>query len=204
VVGPTGGYDAVIMATGDREHPLSSSPTAQNVVNRVYMFKDTATGLVGTNLNYSHDSSCLTNCLFDATNNSTVPATAGGWFVSLATGEKAINGPIVVASEVVFGTNQPDLTNNSCTGSLGIARRYDINFETGAPAGLTDKEGVPVRYETVDGGGFLPSPIAGMVEIGGSSYAFILDNPLAKPPPPTPTFDVSIRRFRTHWREILE
>jgi type IV pilus assembly protein PilY1 len=204
VVGPTGGYDAVIMATGDREHPLSSSPTAQNVVNRVYMFKDTATGLVGTNLNYSHDSSCITNCLFDATNNSTVPATAGGWFVSLATGEKAINGPIVVASEVIFGTNQPDLTNNSCTGSLGIARRYDINFETGAPAGLTDKEGVPVRYETVDGGGFLPSPIAGMVEIGGSSYAFILDNPLAKPPPPTPTFDVSIRRFRTHWREILE
>src|SRR6185295_11961378 len=80
-----------------------------------------------------------------------------GWYVTLrqavpnvAGGEQVINGPIVVASEMVFGTNQPCSSGKtdtdgecvsagsslSCTGNLGIARRYAINYLTAAPMGF--------------------------------------------------------------------
>jgi len=63
--------------------------------------------------------------------------------------------------------------------------------------------GTLVRSQVAPGGGFLPSPQAGIVEIGGSKYPFVLDNPFSGPPI-QPTYNVYGRRFRTYWRESLE
>jgi hypothetical protein len=146
-----------------------------------------------------------------------------GWYVALFRGEKVVNGPIVVASSMIFGTNQPctsgtinsstgdcDTSGNgttlTCTGNLGIARRYDMNFLTGAPAspGFTDTGGNAVRWEMVAGGGLLPSPVAGEVNINGTPYTFITDNPLSPGGVLTPTINVSNTRFRTYWHAVIE
>ena len=193
-------FDAIVIGSGDREHPLAGSP-ADLANNRVYMFEDPNTGFVGSDLNLTEAD------LTDVTNTGTVGPTAKGWYVTLATGEKVINGPLVLLSgAVVFGTNQPDTSNLSCTGNLGIARRYDINYLSGAPVigGFTDSSGNPVRFQEAVGGGFLPSPVAGVVEINGNRYTFATDNPLN----PGGLFPnkvvVSHKRFRTYWHEILE
>jgi hypothetical protein len=106
---------------------------------------------------------------------------------------------------MVFGTNQPDTSNLSCPGNLGIARRYDINFLNGAAAanGFTDSSGAATRSQTAAGGGFLPSPVEGVVEIDGKRYMFAVDNPLNGPPIPN-SVTVTHKRFRTYWHELLE
>lgn len=203
-------FDSLLIGSGDREHPLATHQ-AQNVVNRFYMVKD-ATALTGSALGVfdacaatvtTGPSGC-TN-LFDVTNNAAVPADAKGWFVSLATGEKVVNGPLVTAGHVIFGTNQPDLSNTSCSPGLGIARRYDVNYLTGLASGtFKDGEGNIVRSELAVGGGFLPSPVSGVVEIDGEKYIFTTDNPLNPGGVIPIAINVPQKRFRTYWKELLD
>jgi type IV pilus assembly protein PilY1 len=141
-----------------------------------------------------------------------------GWYVTLRAGEKVINGPLVVASQMFFGTNQPcasgTLDSNgecsssgstlSCTGNLGIARRYDINFLTAQPAGFTDSSGLASRSEIAAGGGFLPSTVSGVVEINGQNYVFVTDNPLNPGGVINPHISVTSKRFRTYWHTVIE
>jgi Tfp pilus tip-associated adhesin PilY1 len=212
VLGASGTFDAIVIGTGDREHPLASN-AAQDVVNRFYMVKDTHTESPGANLGISDAvgaTHCASDgtpapCLFDATSNSSVPQAASGWFVTLRTGEKVVNAPLVIASETIFATNQPDTSTLSCTGNLGIARRYDINFLTGdAGGGLTDSGGNAVRDEIAPGGGFMPSSISGVLEFAdGSVHTFVADNPLT-PGGPNPTITAPTKRSRTYWRQLLE
>jgi len=213
VFGTLGTFDAVVIGSGDREHPLAAN-AASSIPNRAYMFIDPNTGTTGTNVNITESD------LVDATSTSTAVDLTNkkGWFVTLRDGEKVINGPIVVASQMIFGTNQPCAsgklddngecstsgTNLSCTGNLGIARRYDINFLSAAPAGFTDSSGLASRSEVAAGGGFLPSPVAGVVEIAGKNYPFITDNPLNPGGVINPHISVADKRFRTYWHEVIE
>ena len=75
-------------------------------------------------------------------------------------------------------------------------------FLTGAGGLYTDANGNVIRSEISEGGGFLPSPVAGIVEINGSNYNFVVDNPFTMGPPPP--INVPTKRFRTYWRELLE
>lgn len=209
-------FDAVVVGSGDREHPLQKTlvagvPTTtatQGVTNRIYMIKDTNIGTSGAALNLVDScgatvSSC--SSFFDATAGGTVPSGAVGWSVNLASGEKVVNGPLVTASNVIFGTNQPDLSNTSCSPNLGVARRYDIDYLTGLGAGaFKDAQGNVVLSEVAEGGGFLPSPVTGVVEINGVPYLFTIDNPLNPGGVIPLTITVPQKRFRTYWREKLE
>jgi len=222
VVTETGTFDAIVIGSGDREHPLASSTDAASVANRAYMFIDPNVNTTGTDQNIMESDLAAVN----TSSTSPVDLTGKkGWYVPLFAGEKVVNGPIVVASSMIFGTNQPctsgkindstgdcDTSGDSsgttltCTGNLGIARRYDINFLTGAPAspGFTNKDGDAVRWEEVVGGGLLPSPVAGEVNINGTPYTFITDNPLSPGGVITPTISVSNTRFRTYWHAVIE
>jgi type IV pilus assembly protein PilY1 len=197
-------FDAVVIGSGDREHPLADNP-ANSAVNRVYMFEDPNTGFVGGDLDITEDE------LADVTSSTTVGPDEKGWFFDLAPGEKVINGPLVLLSgTMVFGTNQPDTSDLSCPGNLGIARRYAINFLNGGPAtgGFTDSAGNASKFQEAPGGGFLPSPVEGVVEMVDANgvmqrYMFAVDNPLNGPPIPNNVV-VSHKRFRTYWHEVIE
>lgn len=148
---PTNGYDAILVGSGDREHPLYSSLSSNksySISNRFYMLKD-LTGNDGSSLaTITHSN------LFDATS-TTYDGSLKGYYIILGTGEKVVNAPATVAGYTYFGTNQPKVPDsNSCTGNLGIARGYSIKSLTGV-------------YTSTEfaGGGLPPSPVSGLVNI---------------------------------------
>ena len=143
----TNSFDAVLVGSGDREHPLYSN-LSYSISNQFYMLKDS------TGNNASGQTTITHSNLFDAT--STVYAsTLGGFYITLDTGEKVVNAATTVAGNTYFGTNQPTVPSaNSCTNKLGIARGYRINFVTGV---FTNAE--------FDEGGLPPSPVSGLVNV---------------------------------------
>lgn len=176
-VTPTSAFDAVMAATGDREHPLYSSSTAAgtayNVVNRFYMIKDTNTGSSVAN-NWKPVTESMLTDETGASAGTTTPYsitdTTSGFFVTLASqGEKAVNAPLTVAGYTYFGTNTPDVVgadSTKCYPNLGIARGYAINFLTGV--GLNSN-----GYVVFSGGGFPPSPVFGLVSIGSGGSTVV-------------------------------
>lgn len=164
---PTASYDAVVAASGDREHPLASN-AASNVINRFYSLKDTNTGN-----NVAATWTTITeSALTDATNTLyTGGSSSPGFYVTLTNaGEKAVNAPLTVSGYTYFGTNQPaNPTNNPnmCYPNLGIARGYAISFLDGS--GLNSS-----RFVKFDGGGMPPSPIFGLVQLPTSGGGTLL------------------------------
>lgn len=156
----TGAYDAVMIGSGDREHPLytasNAAGLAYNVTNRFYMLKDTALtgGLPATWTPLTESS------LFNAS--ATVYAGSGtskGFYLTLGTGEKVVNAPLTVAGYTYFGTNTPSVPKpGACYPDLGIARGYAVSFLTGK--GLNDN-----RYVQFNNGGLPPSPVFGVVAV---------------------------------------
>ncbi|MFS8085173.1 MAG: hypothetical protein ACMG6H_06050, partial [Acidobacteriota bacterium] len=92
-----------------------------------------------------------------------------GWFHTLATGEKVVNGALTAAGITYFGTNRPASTSGgTCPARLGVAKAYGLLFNTGTAGrdlngdGLLDASDAAV---TLAGGGLPPSPIAGWVNV---------------------------------------
>jgi len=215
-------YDSVVVGSGDREHPLAANQ-AYGTVNRVYALKDPNTGITGAALGLTDTcgATITTSCtdLYDTANGTTIPPDANGWLMTLPNpGEEVVNGPIVVAGNMIFGTNQACVSGylNSdgscgtastgtltCTGNLGVARRYDISYQNAASIYYTNSSGTYVPSQIATGGGFLPSPVAGVVEIGGKDYVFVTDNPLNPGGVLQPTINVSTKRYREYWKEKL-
>jgi type IV pilus assembly protein PilY1 len=154
---PASGYDAVLIGSGDREHPLMAN-AAQSVTNRFYSLSDFNTGKDFTTI----PAATITEAsLFDAssaTYNGTLSdgtTPASGFYITLATGEKVVNAPATVAGVTSFGTNQPRTPSaTSCDTSLGIARIYRISPFTGNG-----------EFSVIAGGGLPPTAVYGLVNI---------------------------------------
>lgn len=148
------GFDAILMGSGDREHPFDTT-----VVNRMYMFKDKGsdagplTGTIATLDTIKETaavSSATNNWLYDATDNCIQQTCAGnnsagvpygtttveagrltsafGWYITLRAGEKVIGNAVALGGTVFFNTNQPATVASSttCESNLGIARQYQV------------------------------------------------------------------------------
>jgi type IV pilus assembly protein PilY1 len=154
VTGGTGSYDAVMLGSGDREHPLASTNTSSSyfVTNRFYVLKDTKTGM---DANAGSAWTPITEAaLFDATSVN-YNDTLSGYYVTFARGEKAVNASITTRGTTYFGTNRPiPQSPNSCSSNLGEAKSYALDPFTG---GYTST--------IFDGGGMPPSPVAGIVSM---------------------------------------
>lgn len=195
-VTPTKTYDAVLAASGDREHPLYSASTtagaAYNVVNRFYMVKDPNTGnsvptgwttITEANLTDETGLAAGTTTPYSSASLASNGGPSSGFYITFSSyqpstldsnthqGEKAVNAPVTVAGYTYFGTNTPDpnlgADPTKCYPNLGIARGYAINFLTGA--GLN-----PLGYITFAGGGLPPSPVFGMVAINNASGVSVI------------------------------
>lgn len=221
----TPSYDAVFVATGDREHPLYTSPssTAANpspfsgsppydvsacaVTNRAYLLKDVATGKDGSSLSTITERTGTTANLYDATN-TPWSGTLKGYYVTFNPCEKSVNAPLVTAGYIYFGTNQGKAPENErCEEALGEAIGYKL-----APF-----SGNYVAGE-FEGGGLPPSPVSGVVNITDPTTGKTIQVPfcigcggeeddggdtgcgsesaLAGCKPP---INVSTTRRRTHW-----
>lgn len=208
-----GAYDAILAGTGDREHPFngygdSTHPLIHAVTNRYYMLKDRSIGFT-----YS-GSTLLESDLFDTTNNIIQQGTAAqitaatsaltasnGWLLTLATGEKVISSSITLGSATFFNTNQPTLpAPGVCGGNLGIAREYTIDFQTGGtiiPYNLAAGLAATSRFLVHPGGGYPPSPVGAIVQIGGRLQQILISGTSVLQPPASPVG----ARIRTFWNQ---
>ncbi|MDP2419569.1 MAG: PilC/PilY family type IV pilus protein [Hydrogenophaga sp.] len=190
VVVPTRGYNAVLLGSGDREHPLPTNTATAAVQNYFYMLMDkptvaswltdesTACGGTGVLCHAS-----LLN--IEATSTATVPANLDGkkgWRMQLRSQEQVVTSAVALFGEVTFSTHQPVATSTtSCTNSLGTARVYNVSYLNAAPPPGEE------RGKTISGGGLPPSPVAGLVTVdkpggGQMTVPFIIgatpDSPL--------------------------
>ena len=206
-----GRYDAVLLGSGDREHPFNgygdtANPLINAVTNRYYMIKDRNTG-------FTYSGATITEAdVFDTTDNliqqgsaaqitaATAALTAArGWSITLLTGEKVISSAVTLGSATFFNTNQPTApAPGVCGGNLGIARQYAVNFQTGGAiipyntsAGLTAAS----RYLPNPGGGYPPSPVGAIVQIGGKMQQIVISGTSVLQPPASPIG----ARIRTFW-----
>lgn len=166
-------YNAVLIGTGDREHPLQddyacgsySEVAGEFVTNQFFMIKDP----VGT----SYPVTLITpSDLTDVTSDTTGGTVIGtsGWRFEIGQCEQVVNKALAIAGVVYFGTHQPSNTEaTACSTNLGTARGYAVNVEDASSV----CQGC-LRSVTYVGGGLPPSPVAGVVEIDGTRVPFLL------------------------------
>lgn len=146
-------FDSVIAGSGDREHPL----TINTQTDKLLLVKDTYVGNDATGMTAITQSG-----LFNATSTGW-DGSLNGYYISLASGEKAVNAPLVAAGYAYIGTNQPaTASTNSCTANLGIAKGYRLNPYAGT-----------YTVATYSGGGLPPSPVSGVVSIKKTSGEYV-------------------------------
>jgi type IV pilus assembly protein PilY1 len=211
-----GPYDALLIGSGDREHPFNglgdaAHPLSDAVANRYYMFKDRDTG-ISYGATYTRVAITETD-LYDATANliqvgtasektaATAALTAAqGWFITLATGEKVVGSSITLAGIVFFNSNQPSLpTPGECTSNLGIAREYAVGYKDGTAMIDNNADGQKTtsdRSKKREGGGYPPSPVAVVVQIDGTPYQGVISGPDVQNPPGA--------RIRTYWQKMTQ
>ena len=193
-------YDAILIGSGDREHPFETT-----VTNRFYMLKDKKVGLTGGLLCGASgaERACVESDLTDVTSDpfqNTTVTIPTGWYLTLSAGEKVVGSAITSFGTTIFGTNRPTPPEPGvCTSNLGEARLYAVGYEAGtATLNLDGVAGLAAtdRFEVIKGGGFPPSPVASRVVIDGKEVDVVCSGAHCLKPP---TSFTSSRRARTYW-----
>jgi Tfp pilus tip-associated adhesin PilY1 len=210
------GFDAVLIGSGDREHPFDTS-----VENRFYMFKDTN---IGTSVDGSFTTfiesdlfNTTSNCIQDGTACSgvgdeldsdtahTALTSADGWFITMGAGEKIVGNAVTLNNVTFFNTNQPGRATapSDCSSDLGIARQYKVRYEDATAIIDQNIDGITNaadRSLIAPGGGYLPSPVPVMVEIDGQIHEGVISG-IAVDEPPGSLLNARLRRF---WYKEME
>ena len=209
-----GTFDAVLIGTGDREHPFNTT-----VVNRFYMFKDAHAKTEPANFVTITENSGNggSGGLYDVTANlvqtgtaaqqvtaKAALAAASGWFLTFGNaGEKDVGGAITLAGTVVFNTYYPTAGDPAtCTNGLGVATQYLVSYANAASTvNLSAGSGLDTadRTWTVPGGGFVPSPVPVVIDTGNGVVAGVLSGTQFT------TLPTSLGpRTRSYWQKLID
>ncbi|KAF3997803.1 pilus assembly protein [Glaciimonas immobilis] len=212
----TNSSDSLLIGSGDREHPFDTA-----IQNRYYMIQDNhslnAVQTVPIIEGVAGATTGVSGQLYDTTANlvqvgtstqiaaaKTALSTASGWYVTLGSGEKVVSGSTTLAGTVIFATNTPaTAATNICTGNLGEARIYLLNYLNGAATFDVNQSGTLTtsdRYEVRAGGGYPPTPVPISVTIGGKTYQSAITGTKVISPPSL----VIGRRYRTYWQRLID
>ena len=221
-----GSTDAVLMGSGDREHPFDTT-----VINRMYMFKDAGaltdpvSGNVSTRPALSPagtNPTFVESAMFDATSNciqtagacasGVTPADAlgslnasSGWFITLDSGEKVIGGAVTLAGTTFFNTNLPSASagGGACGSNLGIAREYQVSFSDASSVNDLNPGGgltISDRFTVHAGGGYLPTPVPVVVQIDGQTVQAVISGVSVQQAPGATLQS----RLRKYWYKEME
>jgi type IV pilus assembly protein PilY1 len=155
--GDANSYDAVSLASGDREHPLLDTANPQSAYNTDDMFfmikdADTVVGGSPTPLTKDVTLSGLVSARQLNVEGTTWDGTGGGFYIDFATGEKAVNAPLAVNGQIFFATNKPIPKDRTCVANLGQARAYAVSPFDGRSVS-----------NVLQGGGMPPSAVSGLI-----------------------------------------
>ncbi|MBK1648732.1 pilus assembly protein [Rhabdochromatium marinum] len=180
---------AVMIGSGDREHPLAMSTYNEvfgtnlaETQNSFFLMKDRDyTGAISEPIVLSHLTDLTSSAsTIDWTANSGTGGTNAcgadvcGWYIDLESGEKVVGNPLIIGGVVTFGTSKPPATEidtETCAGNLGVARVYQATYCDAK----VYPEGKLTRYTEVPGGGLLPPPVPAVIQIDNKiNYAAVL------------------------------
>lgn len=194
-----GSWDSILVGSGDREQPFDTT-----IANRFYMIKDPhaltalpATAATETDLCDLTTSSVLVQADKDCL------ATSRGWMIRLGAGEKVVTGATTLASTTIFATNTPAsvVAPGQCTGSLGLALIYAVDFRDATPDIFGVVGGVATARASVrPGGGFPPTPVPVSVQIDGKTYEGAITGTQVINPP----LSVIGQRYRVFWNLSID
>ncbi|GGH55765.1 hypothetical protein GCM10010975_13700 [Comamonas phosphati] len=177
----------VLVGTGDREKPSANSNAAQ-VLNRFYGIRDDVTVVdqnsINVGIGYGSGATTPSPTGFkDVTNATPLDPTSlsgyKGWFLTLSSTaapyEQVVTTPITLAGVTYFNTYRAKSANANMCRNLGTGYAYQVDFQTGvAPVGRT----LTTQFVTE---GIPPSPVGGLVAVGGKTVPFIIGGPGATP-----------------------
>ncbi len=128
-------FDVVLTGTGDREHPLATTP-----IDRFYSIRDDNPGspYIETNLVDLTDDLLQTGTSAQKTSVMNALATSKGYYIRLVTnpsdttglGEKILSAPITFSKVVAFTSFIPNNSLVACS-TGGVARLYALDFLNG-------------------------------------------------------------------------
>jgi len=184
-----GSQVTVLVGSGDREKPSSSSKAAK-VQNRFYGIRDDVTITSGLTPVRGYGSSAGGADLADLKNvtdiNPIDPASLTlfkGWFRDLSTTsepyEQVVTAPLTLAGVTYFSTYQAKSSSAGSCSNLGTARAYQVDFQTGTR--LADKPLVTTFVSQ----GIPPSPVGGVVLVDGKLVPFVIGGPGPTPLSPS-------------------
>ena len=137
-------YDAVYVGTGDREHPLN--PVGSD---KMFMIKDLDVGTaasVGAPVTFPGDlvniTTALTESDFTTALGGAAWNTKTGWYLDLASGEKAVTAPTIYSNILRFATFSPNLSISACV-PPGKGVVYGMNAIFGGTVPGTYTTGTP-------------------------------------------------------------
>ena len=112
-----------------------------------------------------------------------------------------IGSSVTLGNATFFNTNQPVLPDvGSCVPNLGKAREYRVDFQNGgtiAPPNTVLALTAANRFQENKAGGYIPSPVGAIVQIGGQMQAVVISGASVLPPPSSPIG----ARIRTFWNQ---
>jgi type IV pilus assembly protein PilY1 len=153
-------YTALLMGTGDREKPLTTSTN-----DRFYVIKDTKVtkGAPAT-------ATLLTDAVLAGLGTANAGIDPEGCAYSFATnGERVINQPITFGGITYFSTNRP-LPPGGGSCSRSQSRAYQVPLICRPPT-----------FRNLVGDGLPPSPVVGYVDVGrGKLVPFVIGGPNEK------------------------
>lgn len=165
----TSGFNAVLLGSGDREHPLSTDAVTASVNNAFFMIKDDRSAdpdVISLDDNVLLEIDANSAALTVAQEAELNAADNKGWYLQYGAAdtvhdkEQVVTSAVVVFGVVTFSTHTPTVASStSCGSNLGTARVYNINFLDASPAKAVD------RFQVIDGGGLPPSPVSGIVTV---------------------------------------
>ncbi len=181
----TSRYNTILVGSGDREHP-KAPPEGKDVNDGFFVVMDKpgdATWLAVESTNCGGAGlickASLLEILPEGANPTAVQLSAKkGWYLAFGTDaggvvhddEQVVTSAIVIGGVVYFSTYTPTAsTQEPCGPNLGTARAYAVNFLTAA-----SPDGTTTRFGELTGGGLAPSPVGGIVAIGGKLYPFVI------------------------------
>lgn len=181
----------VLIGSGDRENPFDKS-----VINRLYALKDTgtapATVVVDTDANWLEVNAA------NVAAGVTLGSANVGWFYTLTElGEKIVSSPVTLNGVTFFNTNTP---RSGCASGLGEARIYAMDYATGK-ADVYVSNGTASAFKVVDGGGYLPSGVPAVVDVGGKLREVLIVGTKVSQDLGTTQLG---RRVRTYWFQSID
>jgi type IV pilus assembly protein PilY1 len=171
------GKDRVFLAlgSGDRERPLQTNyPFVEDVRNRFYMFVDTFS-TSGTPVDL--DGNTMANFTTNTTCSATLGSSLSGWYMDLNTGrgEQTVTSAAIFGGLIYFSTNRPvQPAAGQCAANLGEARGYAVNLLNASGAVGTEALCGADRSGVFLGGGLPPSPVMGLVPVGGRQVSIMI------------------------------